>query len=287
MFTQKRFLKIHKLGIVGAGQMGIGIAQVALANAKLQVSIFDANPQQLNQQCLFMDKLLNKNVEKGKLRVDEVNEIRSRRKIVNTIGDLSDCEMIIEAVSENTELKQNIFKTLDSITDKNCILASNTSSISITKISSVTKRPEKVIGMHFMNPVIPGLGTSKETLNKTIEIAKKMGKVTTVSKDIPGFIANRILIPYINEAIFALYEGIATKEDIDTTMKLGTNVPMGPLTLADFVGLDTCLAICRVLHSQLGDPKYRPCPLLVQYVEAGWLGKKAGKGFYDYNVENK
>ena len=200
-------------------------------------------------------------------------------------------DFVVEAIIENAEAKKGVFEQLDNVVEnKSAVLATNTSSISIIKIASYTKRPDKVIGMHFMNPVpvmtlvevIQGLQTSADTLSQTKALAKLMGKETTLSRDVPGFIANRLLMPYINEAIFALYEGIATIEDIDKTMKLGTNVPMGPLTLADFIGLDTCLYIMKVLHQDLGDTKYRPCPLLVNYVDAGYLGKKSGRGFYTY-----
>ena len=226
---------------------------------------------------------------------EEYKQVMSRFKTTTTLADMEKVDFVIEAVSENENLKKDIFSKLDTITKKDVILATNTSSISITKIASATKRPEKVIGMHFMQPVplmklveiIPGLATSKETLDTTLSLATSMGKVTAKSDDVPGFIANRLLMPYINEAIFALSEGLGTKEDIDTTIKLGTNVPMGPLTLADFIGLDTCLAIMKVLHTQLGDSKYRPSPLLVKYVDAGWFGRKSGRGFYTYDQEPK
>jgi len=220
------------------------------------------------------------------VRVDTMSRIVGS----TSLSDLSKADFVIEAVTENPVLKDKIFADLSAACDPSVILASNTSSISITKIAAVTNRPDKVIGMHFMNPVpvmklveiIPGLQTSNEVLQTTLSLAQSMDKVTTQSKDVPGFIANRLLMPYINEAVFALAESLGTREDIDTTMKLGTNMPMGPLTLADFIGLDTCLAIMRILHNELGDSKYRPAPLLVKYVEAGWLGKKSGRGFYDY-----
>ena len=237
----------------------------------------------------------------------DVQETKSRITTTSNLKDLEKADFVIEAVTENRDLKFAIFKELSTILPPNVVLATNTSSISITKIGAVTNRPDKVVGMHFvclvfvylficnlfflkMNPVpvmklveiIPSLATSEETLKNTLGLATEMGKTCTQSLDMPGFIANRLLMPYINEAVFALHERLGTKEDIDTTMKLGCNMPMGPLTLADFIGLDTCLAIMQELHTQLGDAKYRPCPLLVKYVEAGWFGKKSGRGFYTY-----
>mgnify|MGYP001125768490 CR=1 FL=1 len=274
---------IRRVGVVGAGQMGIGIAQVAASVSKLPVVVLDSSAAQLEKQLGFLSSLLAKDVAKGKLTESDAADIRSRITSTTSMSDLSSADIIIEAATENTDLKLNIFKQLDSIAAPGAILASNTSSISITKIAAATKRIESVVGMHFMNPVpvmklvevIPGLATSDDTLARTLSLAHAMGKTTAQSKDIPGFIANRLLMPYINEAVFALSEGLGTKEDIDITMKLGMNHPMGPLTLADFIGLDTCLAIMRVLHSQLGDPKYRPSPLLIQYVDAGFYGTRA------------
>ncbi len=233
--------------------------------------------------------LLSKDVLKGRITAEDQTDIKSRISFTTTLSDFSKSDFVIEAVSENVSLKRDIFKELEKVTKKDCILGSNTSSISITKIASAVSNPDRVIGMHFMNPVpvmklveiIPGLLTSPDTLQTTLALSKEFGKITTLSSDVPGFIANRILMPYINEAVYVLQEGIATKEDIDTTMKLGTNTPMGPLTLADFIGLDTCLNIMKVLHTQLG-AKYQPCPLLVQYVDAGLLGRKTGRGFFDY-----
>ncbi|KAJ3240985.1 hypothetical protein HDU81_002154 [Chytriomyces hyalinus] len=281
---------IKSIGVIGAGQMGIGIAQVSAQNANTPVLLLDADENQLAKGLASIAGAMNKAIAKGKLTAEIRDATLGRIKTTTNIADFSSADFIIEAVSENPSLKRELFLNLDKIAPKHAILASNTSSISITKIAAATTRPDKVIGMHFMNPVpvmklveiIPGLATSDETLKTTLELSHKMNKITTESKDVPGFIANRVLMPYINEAIFVLQEGIASKEHIDTTMKLGTNVPMGPLTLADFIGLDTCLAIMRVLHSQLGDTKYRPSPLLVKYVDAGWLGKKSGRGFYDY-----
>ena len=270
--------------------MGIGIAQVASQVASMKVLIMDSNPESLKKHISAMEHRMNTQVQKGKLDEKIKEETLSRIIPVTNLNDLKDCNFIIEAVTENIQVKQNIFKQISEIVDKNTILASNTSSISITKLASVTKHPQNFIGMHFMNPVpvmtlveiIRGLATSEDTLNKTIELSKKMGKITTTSQDRPGFIANRILIPYLNEAIFSLQENLASIEDIDTTMKYGLNLPMGPLRLADFIGLDTVLNISRILHSELGD-KYRPSPLLVNYVDAGYLGVKSGKGFYDYS----
>jgi len=281
---------VQLLGVIGAGQMGIGIAQVAAQVAKVPVVVMDANSAQLQKQLKFMDSVLEKNVSKGKMTAQEREETRNRISGTTSLDDFHKVDFVVEAVSEQWEIKKDIFNKLDKIAPSHTIFASNTSSISITKIASATQRSDRVIGMHFMNPVpvmklveiIRGLATSDETLNKTMELSKAMDKTTALSRDIPGFIANRLLMPYINEAIIALSEGLGTREDIDITMKLGMNHPMGPLTLADFIGLDTCLSIMEILHQQLGDSKYRPAVLLRQYVDAGWLGKKTGRGFYTY-----
>lgn len=276
--------------VVGAGQMGAGIAQVGLT-AGFQVTLADVSTAQLEKGASKIKAGLAKLVEKGKLTADQqkaaVDHLRTSANVAELKGQI---ELAIEAATENEELKKKIFKDLDGVVKEGGILATNTSSIPITRIAAVTKRPEAVIGMHFMNPVplmqlvelIRGAATSDETYQRTRAIAEKMGKTTVVSRDFPGFIVNRILIPMLNEACFALMEGLGTAEDIDTAMKLGTNQPMGPLQLADFIGLDTCLYIAEVLHKGLGDDKYRPCPLLRQYVDAGWFGKKSGRGFYKY-----
>ncbi|KAI9006358.1 3-hydroxyacyl-CoA dehydrogenase [Hyaloraphidium curvatum] len=282
--------RFKQVGVIGSGQMGVGIAYVTAAVAKREVLLLDTNAAQVEKGLQFIDSLVKKEIGKGRMTEAEGAEVKSRVRGTSSMSDFSSAELIIEAATENPQLKHTIFQSLDQVAPPTAILASNTSSISITKIASATKRPESVIGMHFMNPVpvmklveiISGTATSAQTTAETQALAQAMGKTCTHSADYPGFIANRILMPYINEACFALMEGVGTKEDIDTTMKLGTNVPMGPLTLADFIGLDTCLAILRVLHDGFGDPKYRPCPLLVNLVQAGYLGKKVGRGFYEY-----
>jgi 3-hydroxybutyryl-CoA dehydrogenase len=277
------------IGIVGSGTMGNGIAQTA-ATAGYDVVLCDIREDLLERAMTSIAKSLDRFVKKETMTEDEKTAILAKISTSTELDSLADCFLVVEAATENFDVKKQIFEKLDLICDEKTILASNTSSISITKIAAVTKRPDKVIGMHFMNPVplmklievIRGISTSDETYAIVKEMSEKLGKTPLDCNDYPGFVANRILLPMINEAIFALYEGVATRESIDGIMKLGMNHPMGPLTLADFIGLDVCLAILRVLHEGLGDSKYRPCPLLVKMVDAGWLGKKSGKGFYDY-----
>ena len=276
-------------GVVGAGAMGNGIAQVA-ARAGFDVVIRDVSEEFLARGLKAVDKSLQRDVDKERLSAEEKSAVFGRIKTSTELDALSDAFIVVEAVTEDLGVKTEVFRALDQITKPPCILASNTSSISITKLGAVTKRPDKVIGMHFMNPVpvmklvevIRGAATSDETYERVRELSEKLGKTPLECQDYPGFISNRVLMPMINEAIFALHEGVATRESIDGIMKLGMNHPMGPLTLADFIGLDVCLAIMNVLHEGFGDPKYRPCPLLKRYVDAGWLGRKSGRGFYEY-----
>jgi 3-hydroxybutyryl-CoA dehydrogenase len=280
---------ISKIGVLGAGQMGGGIAQTA-AQAGFTVLMADRDVATAESGKAKIASQLKKLVEKGKLTEDAVRAALEKITPVGSIADVKDCDMVIEAVTENPTLKFQLFKQLDETCKKDAILATNTSSISITLIAAQTKRPTLVAGMHFMNPVpvmklvegIRAIQTSDETFAAVKAAAEKMGKTFVSVKDIPGFAVNRILMPMINEAVQVVYEGIATVEDVDTSMKLGTNQPMGPLTLADFIGLDTCLAIMEVLHTGLSDSKYRPSPLLKQMVSAGWFGRKNAKGFYDY-----
>jgi len=282
-------MAIEHIVVVGAGQMGAGIAQVALA-AGLRVTLADVAREALDRGAERIRGGLAKLVEKGKLEDARRKAALESLRTTSSIAEVKDADFGVEAVTENEELKKRLFRELDQVVKPGGVLATNTSSIPITRVAAVTRRPEAVIGMHFMNPVpvmqlveiIRGAATSDETYQATRALAERMGKTTVVSKDYPGFIVNRILIPMLNEACFALMEGLASAEDIDTAMKLGTNQPMGPLQLADFIGLDTCLSIAEVLHRGLGDDKYRPCPLLRQHVEAGWLGKKSGRGFYRY-----
>lgn len=283
------FMLIKTIAVIGAGQMGAGIAQFA-ACAGYEVIVQDVFREALPKAKKRIEQNLQRLFEKGKIAEAERSVIGSRIRYTEHLEEISSADLVIEAVSENQKLKLELFRKIDSICHEDTILASNTSSISITAIAAQTRRPDRVVGLHFMNPVplmklveiIKGVHTSQTTFEAVRCVCEKAGKVIVESKDYPGFIVNRILLPMINEACFALYEGVASVEDIDCAMKLGTNQPMGPLALADLIGLDTCLSILNVLHEGLGDPKYRPCPLLKQYVSAGRLGKKVGCGFYVY-----
>jgi len=277
------------IGVVGAGTMGNGIAQVA-ARAGYDVVMRDVRDEFLQRGMSAIDKSLQRDVDKERLGGEEKQAIVGRIKTTTALDALKDATLVVEAITEDQTIKSNLLKDLDQITSPSTILASNTSSISITKLAAATSRPDKVIGMHFMNPVpimklvevIRGLATSDETYERVRALSEKLGKTALDCQDSPGFVSNRVLMPMINEAIFTLYEGVATRESIDGIMKLGMNHPMGPLTLADFIGLDVCLAIMNVLYEGFDDSKYRPCPLLKKYVDAGWLGRKAGRGFYEY-----
>ncbi|KPC99834.1 putative 3-hydroxybutyryl-CoA dehydrogenase [Geobacillus sp. BCO2] len=282
-------MDVKTIMVVGAGQMGSGIAQVC-AVAGYDVLLYDISEAQLDKGLATIDKLLARQVEKGKMTAEAKDAALSRLVRSTDLRDAAKADLVIEAVVENMDVKTKLFAELDALARPEAILASNTSSLPITEIAAATKRPENVIGMHFMNPVpvmklveiIRGLATADDVYETIETVARKLGKVPVEVNDFPGFISNRVLMPMINEAIYALYEGVATKEAIDEVMKLGMNHPMGPLTLADFIGLDTCLYIMETLHEGFGDDKYRPCPLLRKYVKAGWLGRKTGRGFYTY-----
>jgi len=283
-------MAIERVGVIGAGQMGAGIAHVAALAGKAVVLV-DVDAALAEKGLAVVRKNLGRQVEKGKVAAEAAEAALERIAVASDLAALADADLVVEAIVENEEVKRGLFTRLDALLVPGAILASNTSSISITRLAAATKRPESVIGMHFMNPVpvmqlvevIRGIATSDATTEAVVAAAKEMGKVPVECRDFPGFVSNRVLMPMINEAIFAVFEGVATPEAVDTIMKLGMNHPMGPLTLADFIGLDTCLAILNVLHRGLGDDKYRPCPLLVQMVDAGWVGRKAGRGFYRYS----
>jgi 3-hydroxybutyryl-CoA dehydrogenase len=280
---------ISSIGVVGAGQMGNGIAHVA-AISNFDVRLTDVSQAALDKAKATVEKNLGRQVKKERISAADATAALGRITLSTELSSLAESQLVIEAATERVALKFQIFEQLSKVTGPEVILTSNTSSISITAIGGHTDRPHRVMGMHFMNPVpvmklvelIRGLATDDPTYAAVHSVAERMGKTVVEGRDMPGFIVNRVLMPYINEAVFALYEGIGSAEDIDVAMKLGTNVPMGPLTLADFIGLDTCLSIMEVLHDGLGESKYRPCPLLRKHVEAGWLGRKSGRGFYDY-----
>jgi len=282
-------MEVTRVGIVGAGQMGNGIAHVA-AVAGYDVVLSDVSRELVDKGLAAISRNLERQVTKGTLAADARDAALARVRGVVGLEAHGDRELVVEAVIEDFDVKTLVFRELDRLLAKDAVLASNTSSISITKLAAVTRRPDRFVGMHFMNPVpvmqllelIRGIATSDDTFRLVEAIGRKMGKTPVEVNDFPGFVSNRVLLPMINEAIYAVYEGVGTPEAVDTVMKLGMNHPMGPLTLADFIGLDTCLAILRVLHDGLGDPKYRPCPLLVKMVDAGWLGRKSGRGFYSY-----
>lgn len=283
-------MDIQKVMVIGAGQMGSGITQV-LAEAGLAVVMHDLNEDFVEQGLAKISQNLARQVQKDRLKEEEKEAILARIQTTSDLGEASDVDVVIEAAVENMEVKKNIFARLDDIAPAHAILATNTSSLPITEIAAVTKRADRVIGMHFMNPVpvmklvevIRGLATSQEVFQAVFDLAQKLNKIPVEVNDFPGFVANRVLMPMINEAIYTVYEGVASVEDVDQVMKLGMNHPMGPLTLADFIGLDTCLFIMETLHEGFGDDKYRPCPLLRKYVKAGWLGRKSGRGFYTYD----
>jgi 3-hydroxybutyryl-CoA dehydrogenase len=285
-------LSIDTVGVIGAGQMGAGIAQVA-AQAGVNVFLNDISEDRVKAGLATINGVLARQVAKGQLDDSERKAVLGRIHQAATFDKLGECDLIVEAASENEDVKRKIFTSLRDFLKPDAILASNTSSISITRLAAVTANPERFIGIHFMNPVprmqlvelIRGIATKDDTFEAAKAFVVRLGKTATMSEDFPAFIVNRILLPMINEAIYTLYEGVGSVDAIDTAMRLGANHPMGPLQLADFIGLDTCLAIMQVLHDGLADSKYRPCPLLVKYVEAGWLGRKTQRGFYDYRGE--
>jgi 3-hydroxybutyryl-CoA dehydrogenase len=289
MIARSKKMEVKTFGVIGSGQMGGGIAQVA-ATSGLNVIMNDINDKFVLKGLHAITSNLSRMVDKGKISEDDKSAILGRIKTSTDLKDMAQADFVVEAATENQEIKFQIFRDLDSICSPEVILATNTSSIPIGRVAAQTSRPEKIIGMHFMNPVpvmklveiIRGIATSDETFQVTWDLSLKFNKTPAVANDYPGFISNRILMPMINEAIYCIYHGVGTKEDIDTVMKLGMNHPMGPLALADLIGLDTCLAIMETLYDGFCDSKYRPCPLLRKYVEAGWLGRKTGRGFYEY-----